>query len=416
MSSKYPYQCARVRREQTLSFESQFFLAKSADGENPLEIYMDQEGLSRLKVTLITTDRKSLVANIPVSKMARIEEATMAATALDVALRSLPWLGAPQPVQTPVPPQTPAAETATAEETPSGKARTVILTVGEFAGKTPAAVLQADPANTRKMNTVYRELLSGLEQHPEYRDQLDAIREAAELLKNGGLQKEEPKPAEDCGDCSAAFAVRISNGSMKGKTPAEVLQEDPGAESKLESQRKWLAEHLAQYPKNQQQIDAIDAALRLKRAGQLTNHTPVSPAMPAAASGGVRDTVLYEAQYHVLKSKGSDSNGNSFVYDMKIVWEYGKDYPIVFTIANYWAPAEQDESGRYKVRASKAVNKLAGEMRLLPDEWANCLRGIKASMRQFEQLHAEECFRDAAQADAENRRKAAETKNGGSGR
>ena len=63
---------------------------------------------------------------------------------------------------------------------------------------------------------------------------------------------------------SIAFTKKFLTGNLKGKSPAEVLLEDPVNGSKtLNNQYKWLKEHLKDYPKNKDLMDAIVAASKL---------------------------------------------------------------------------------------------------------------------------------------------------------
>jgi len=58
---------------------------------------------------------------------------------------------------------------------------------------------------------------------------------------------------------SPAYTTAISAGKLKGKTPAELLLENP-QENKplLIHQKAWLESNLAKYPRNKSQIEAIE--------------------------------------------------------------------------------------------------------------------------------------------------------------
>ena len=67
-----------------------------------------------------------------------------------------------------------------------------------------------------------------------------------------------------------AYTVTIASGSLKGRTPADVLLND-GEEGKklLNNQYTFLKNNLAKYPKNKTQMDAIVNASQLLKEGKL---------------------------------------------------------------------------------------------------------------------------------------------------
>lgn len=65
-----------------------------------------------------------------------------------------------------------------------------------------------------------------------------------------------------------AYTTRFYSGKLKGKSPAEVLNEPDGQET-LNNQFKWLRDNLATYPNNQKLMDAITEASKLFKAGTL---------------------------------------------------------------------------------------------------------------------------------------------------
>ena len=76
-----------------------------------------------------------------------------------------------------------------------------------------------------------------------------------------------PAPVEKVSDAedlsnNIAYTTIISAGTLKSKSPAGALLENPNVNKKmLLNQVDWLQKHLAQYPRNQVQIDAINEAL-----------------------------------------------------------------------------------------------------------------------------------------------------------
>lgn len=395
--TQYPKQVAGVVRDQTFAVNSELFVAKATEDEEPLEVY---NGFSRFVFSLINKERQSVIANIPVREIENIRELTRIAQQMDVESR---YMARPL--------TTPAAPVKAEKAKPTDKAHTVVLTMGAFAGMTPAEAIATDPANKASLNQTYKDLARAVKANPELQDQIDAIKEAGEMLKAGTLNQE-----EGLGDCSAAFSVRIGNGNLKGKTPAEVLKEDPvEGKKKLENQRKWLADHLKDYPKNQAQIDAIDAGIKLFEAGKIDEQEAAMPVAAATPQVDGASLQIYDAKYHALKSKGTNANGKSFIYDIAIQWDIGRNYPVRISIVNYWAPVRQDpKTHKQIVTASEAEGKVPVEMLLAASEWNDVLRAIQTNMRQFEYLHAAEVFKDAEDANTHNRNAALSS--GGSGK
>lgn len=68
---------------------------------------------------------------------------------------------------------------------------------------------------------------------------------------------------------SPAYTVTLRSGDMKGRTPAEILTNDPTKIQELNRTKAYLERNLSTYPKNQEVIDAIDDALFLLDTGKL---------------------------------------------------------------------------------------------------------------------------------------------------
>lgn len=87
--------------------------------------------------------------------------------------------------------------------------------------------------------------------------------------------------------------------------------ENPNVNKKmLLNQVDWLQKHLAQYPRNQVQIDAINEALRLFDAGKLTAQS--APSQPVERT----DNEIYKSGMRPLIRR-KNKNGKTFVYEIK---------------------------------------------------------------------------------------------------
>ena len=377
--NKYPMEISSVVRGQTLSVTSALSLATTAEGYRPLTIF---NPFSRYVFAIINEARIAVTANVSFDEIANIREVSRIAQKMDIESRFAP---APMPVKT---------ET----KVPDSPAYSVKLSGGKFKGNTPAQILAADAGSAKDLNDLYVQLKKLAKAEPEnapvYTSEMEAIADAANRLKAGTL-------FPDTKGTESAYSVKIGNGKHKGKSPAEVLQE--GGEQDLIRQRKWLEEHLAQYAGNQKQIDAIDAAFRLKEAGLLGVEESTEKASPDG-----RGVKIYEALYRPLTRK-KNANGKCFVYEISVTWYLGQEYPVAVRIANYYAPViENPKTKMLNVKASEAEERINSEMLLSAAEWNSILDAIGYNMQQFAVLHAKDCYKDAEETDRKNREKSGE--------
>jgi len=361
IGTAYPKEVASVVRDQTFSVYSELSLAKAADGKSPLKVYSD---FSRYVLSLINSG-KAVKANIPVEEIAEIMERSRIAQSMDL---SAPFAAANRK------PQEQKREILTPADS---------VVFEEFGSRTASEVLLNDADGESKLNALFKTL-----DREKDAKKVEAILDAAKRKKAGTLKS---SPV----DTGAAYSIRIANGNLKGKTPAEVAKEEGGRE-KLIKQKEWLAKNLSQYPDNQKQINAIEAALSLLESGGIE-----AADAPVAGTNGATIS-LYEALYRPLVRK-TNENGKCFVYEIRIGWNIGNQYPVSVSITNYYAPVKKDAKGLFNVVAKEAEGKMKAEMLLSSKEWNNTLRAITANMTQFEVFHARDCINDAIDAEKRNR-------------
>ena len=194
---------------------------------------------------------------------------------------------------------------------------------------------------------------------------------------------------------SAAYTVKIASGQFKGKTPAEVLIEDPENKNALAKQHEWLKGNLDKYPNNKAQMEAIVEACTLLLDNKLRDC-------------GSSVFTIYESDLKYLRSR-QRADGMVLIYQVKVVWNLGDDYPVEVTITNYYAPIEKDaKTGMTHILSSKRdpATVLVNSMKLTRAEWLNCVREVQTHMAQFEMLNAKALFDDAEKCDRENREQA----------
>lgn len=183
---------------------------------------------------------------------------------------------------------------------------------------------------------------------------------------------------------STAYSVKITSGTLKGKTPATVLLE--GNDSYLENQREWLQQNLSRYPNNKVQIDAINEAFKLKREGKLDKS--------ASNNSGGTIVTLYDGGMHPLTRKTRE-DGKCFVYEIKITWQVGEKYPVMVAIANYYATVLKTQDGRLNVTNVDNSSRTLLSMTMSEGEWIEIISNIKRNMSMFEILQARSLFNDA---------------------
>lgn len=197
---------------------------------------------------------------------------------------------------------------------------------------------------------------------------------------------------------SAAYVVFITAGKLKGKTPAGALLENAEVnKSLLINQVSWLESNLQKYPKNAEQIKAIKEALQLYEAGQLTQEAAVAvtPSKVDIYPGGLRPLI-----------RRKRPNGKVFVYQISISQYENGDKPIEIKINNFFAPVVVTDAGLYKVQAKEKEDDLTVTFNLSLSEWYWFVHQTEAQMRTFENMLAPSMYKEANDADKENRLKA----------
>lgn len=213
---------------------------------------------------------------------------------------------------------------------------------------------------------------------------------------------------------SKASSVTMTMGVFKGKTPFGFISEKQGnpAEMKqqadqLRKQPDFLRKNLDKYPANQDQIDAIEAALAYYDAGYFNGEDTVADTSPQDSS---EEIVLLKAEPKPNTYKRDPKTGLCPVYEISVKYLIGYRSPIQFTIVTYDAPVDTKQTGAINVKQAQAQNKKTAQFNLRWVEFANLMRRVEAHMRRFEALCAEKQFAEAAKADKENQEAARKEK------
>lgn len=201
----------------------------------------------------------------------------------------------------------------------------------------------------------------------------------------------------DNSEQSIAYKITIGSGTLRGKTPAMALIENPQNENLLLNQIEWLQSNLKRYPKNKDQIEAIKEALRLFKGGSLN----------AEEASGRRSVEFHSSGLRPLRRKKRE-DGKCFVYEIKLFWDMGAESPVRVDIKNYYAPVIENEQRLLNVNVSQKdpASEIHNTFSMTLDEWMWASHVLETNIRTFENCYAWHCYRVAQEA-ADNNRKAA---------
>lgn len=187
---------------------------------------------------------------------------------------------------------------------------------------------------------------------------------------NSGSNEEEELPL--------AYTVTMTSGTLKGRTPADVLLND-GEEGKklLNNQYTFLKNNLSKYPKNKTQMDAIVNASQLLKEGKLD--------ADAVGKGQTKRISLYSSGLRPLVNRKNNA-GMSFVYELTVDWLLGEKRPLMITIVNYYAPVIKKDDGMLNVQVKQRDQTTLrnNTVNLTFDDWAYVQHMIETDIERFE--------------------------------
>ena len=193
---------------------------------------------------------------------------------------------------------------------------------------------------------------------------------------------------------SPAYSVKFGMGTLKGKSPAEVLMENPANVNMLLTQKEFLAKNADKYPKNREQMNAIDDAINLLNAGMLSAESAVAASNPPIT--------IFESDLQPQATK-LRQDGKTLVYTMKITFTPGDKSPVYIEIVNFYAPSMRTPDGRVIVKAGDKSDEVRYTRNLTSSEWAACVDALESNMRQFEIVYAKALFEEAEAEDTKQR-------------
>ncbi len=235
-------------------------------------------------------------------------------------------------------------------------------------------------------------------------EKLSEIEARGRYAVNLVLDKERNPVVENSGDNSPAYTVTIKSGKLSGKTPAQVLQE-PDGQKLLNAQYQWLADNLAKYPKNKDQMDAIMDAAKLKKEGKLKTNI--------STSSGIF-TILEAVPLPLIRKKKED--GTCPVREISINCNLSKNAPFEVNISNYDAPvmavskdglqevtSEGSGGNKINVQRKEKKNEVYKKFNLTLGEFVSFLDHINVAKEIFLNNYASVLMKEALDADKENR-------------
>ena len=202
-------------------------------------------------------------------------------------------------------------------------------------------------------------------------DELPDIEERTEFVRSKIYENElsgsaVPCAQEDTSDAQPAYTTLFTMGPYKGRTPADIVLEDPeGNRAKLREQYEFLKNNADKYPRNKKIMEAIINAYNLYDSGALEKKEK-------SQSQGSRSFEIYKSGYRP-QTRDKREDGKCRVQEMNVLCNIGNRYPIELTISEYYAPVT-NVNGRLNVQASAvdaaSVQKITAYMTL--KDW-NCL-------------------------------------------
>ena len=197
-----------------------------------------------------------------------------------------------------------------------------------------------------------------------------------------------------------------TTGKLKGKTPADALLNTAEGLKLLTEHYNWLKDNVGKYPKNKEQMDAIVEAVGLMKAGKLK-----------ATSSSASVFKILEAVPKPLIRKKDEKTGTCPVKEIQIECNLTKNAPFEIFISNYDAPvkgvsrdglvditAEGSNGNKVNVQKKEQENEVHKKFNLTVGEFEQLLDHIEIAKKIFLNTYSSQLFKEAVEAEAENRK------------
>lgn len=175
-----------------------------------------------------------------------------------------------------------------------------------------------------------------------------------------------------------AYSVKLLVNPFRGQTPAAVLLADPNQKEKLIDCMDFLRAHLNNKKfeeGNQKQIDAINDALDLFEAGELSKEE----------AGHNESVVIYHMPSKTLKNR-PPKDERYFTYSIKIEYDIGFDYPWIISIHNAYMKLKEKSDGTFQTIPETAKYKSSSRIMLSNYEFGSLVDHMYNTVRNFETI------------------------------
>ena len=338
--------------------------------EDPLKVHSK---FSRFSFVIIDTkaDTKTAQITMPIHRDSKLEYDIFHERMMDGIELEKPYIYGEKKVE--------------AEEDRVDAAFSTRMVHGAHAGKTPAAVLKEKPEARAELIAIYKELKQN---EAENRTEMDGLEGGLKLLDAGLLGKEWDLPK-----IKSAYSVKLSMNPFPGKTPAEVLNDNPADEGRLDQLNNLLAKNADRYPRNRDQMTAIAAAKGLRAAVLLKQAVKAS-------------IVIFDTGFKPNKYKEDKATGLSPCSEMRVRLYHGDDSPFEIEIENYKAPVKETDDGRWIVSKKDAADRVAHRFRLSYDDMRGMIREMDRQVNAFFYMNYAKADSEASALEARRRKEA----------
>ena len=177
---------------------------------------------------------------------------------------------------------------------------------------------------------------------------------------------------------SLAYTVKIRMSKFKGKTPAEILlanENDLNALLELQDYLRKQGPNSRYQESNQQQIQAIEEAIELYRAKEL------SPEMVENDTTG--SVVVYHRPQKVLLNRPTKGD-HYFVYSFKIECIPEYNYPWIISIGNAYMKIKKKSDGTHETIPNTSINRTVSQLQISDYEMGYIVERIHNTLMNFE--------------------------------
>lgn len=228
-------------------------------------------------------------------------------------------------------------------------------------------------------------------------EQLLPMRLKSENCYNKMQDKDSAPAVVGAGGNSPAYTITFKAGKNKGRTPADILLNEPNGKDILQSEYDWLKSNLEKYPANRTIMSAIEDAAKNVKAGSGT----------ASAAPAFRPVTVLDVGARPLVRKTKQVNGELYceTYECSVAWDFNNKYPVRVTIQRYYAPFTKEENGLLHVYPNRKEQSTAKThtFDMTADEWMNSLQAMEDARVEFRMLHISAMWKEADKASWEAR-------------